>query len=124
MRNMFYFNISPMYRNIPNSFYSYYPRINRGLISSGLNFQSMIQTAQKGINTINQIIPLYKQVKPIYSQAKNSFNSLKKYFVKKPTKPTSNHNLKDNSVYTTSSNTKNEANDFIYTNNGPSSPFF
>ena len=123
MRNMFYFNFPPVYRNIPNSFYSYYPKVSRGLISSGLNFQTMIQTAQKGINTINQIIPLYKQVKPLYSQAKTSFNYLKKYFVKTPVKKSQATTLKDNSVYASTNENSNSTN-FIYENNGPSSPFF
>ena len=124
MRNMFYFNYPPMYRNIPNSFYSYYPKVSRGIISSGLNFQNMIQTAQKGINTINQIIPLYKQVKPIYSQAKNSFGSLKKYFVKKPVKPTNTNSLKDNAIYEANTEKNTSSSSFIYENKGPSSPFF
>lgn len=77
MPNMFYYSQNPYYRNIPNSFYSFYPRMARNVRGS-FNFNSMLQSAQKGINTINQIIPLYKQIKPIYQQAKSSFDGLKK----------------------------------------------
>ena len=122
MRNNFYYSYNPYYRNIPNSFYSYIPRSSR-TIASGMNFNSLIQSAQKGINTINQIIPLYKQVKPIYTQARSSLQGLKKYIVPKA-RTTRGPTYQDNKVYDAPyQETRSQA----YTkqnNDQPSSPFF
>lgn len=88
-----------------------------------MNFNSLIQSAQKGINTINQIIPLYKQVKPIYTQAKSSLQGLKKYIVPKA-RTTRSTTYQDNRVYDAPyQETRSQA----YTkqnNDQPSSPFF
>ena len=80
MQNYFYFNRNPYINNIPKAFYSFQNQASRNIVSSSFNFNTLLNTAQKGINTINQIIPMYKQIKPIYQQAKSSFNSIKKYF--------------------------------------------
>lgn len=121
MPNMFYYSQNPYYRNIPNSFYSFYPRMARNVRGS-FNFNSMLQSAQKGINTINQIIPLYKQIKPIYQQAKSSFDGLKKYIVPRARRTASTSRMQDNRVY--EERRTNSASTFNYNQAGPSDPFF
>ena len=59
--------------NVP---YMIYPRYNRSFLSNiekysapkQINLSKILNSTQRGINTINQIIPIYKQVKPIYAQ--------------------------------------------------------
>ncbi len=122
MRNNFYYPYNPYYRNIPNSFYSYIPRATRQALSP-FNMGSLIQSAQKGINTINQIIPLYKQVKPIYTQAKSSLQGLKKYITPKRSSTTRN-TFQDNRVYETNYQETRQTRDTQINNDRPSSPFF
>lgn len=117
--NYFYYSQNPYVRNFPQSFYSFSNQFIKNPVRNGLNFNSLITSAQKGINTINQIIPLYKQIKPIYSQAKNSFASLKKY-IRFP----SNNNINRNSKTNYSSSQTNSNYTFKYSNNGPSEPFY
>ena len=83
---------------------------------------SLIQSAQKGINTINQIIPLYKQVKPIYTQAKSSLQGLKKYIT--PKRTTTRNTFQENRVYETNYQETRQTRDTQINNDRPSSPFF
>ena len=53
----------PMYR-YPNSII--YPRFNSSIKKvSSLNLAKFLETTQRGINTINQIVPIYKQISPV-----------------------------------------------------------
>ncbi len=123
MRNNFYYSYNPYYRNIPNSFYSYIPRSSR-VITSGMNFNNLIQSAQRGINTINQLIPLYKQVKPIYTQAKSSLQGLKKYITPK-SRTNRGKTYQDNRVYDASfQETRSQTFNTKQNNDQPFSPFF
>jgi hypothetical protein len=115
MNNYFYYSRNPYIESIPSSFYNINRQLIRPSFSNGFNFNYLLTTAQKGINTINQIIPLYKQVKPIYQQAKTSFNTIKKYI-----KPTMNKTIKESKqVYNTVQNSS-----FNYQSKGPSKPYF
>lgn len=120
MQNPFYYSNYP-FTNIPNSFYSLNRSMRNIPIRSTFNFNTFLESAQKGINTINQIIPLYKQIKPIYSEAKNSLQSVTKY-LKNFQKKIPNMNRNANNSYT-STNTNSNFNTF-HSNNGPSTPFF
>lgn len=45
--------------------------------TKSFSLSSIINGAQKGINTLNQIIPLYNQVKPLVQNGKQMFNIFK-----------------------------------------------
>lgn len=115
MNNFFYYSRNPYIENIPRTFNSLNQQLSRTNISSSFNFNSLLNTAQKGINTINQIIPLYKQVKPIYQQAKTSLSSFQKYFKK---------NVPNRNTTTFYSTFKPSSNTNYYQNKGPSTPYF
>ena len=123
MQNYFYFNRNPYLNNIPKAFYSFQNQTSRNIVSSSFNFNTLLNTAQKGINTINQIIPMYKQIKPIYQQAKSSFNSIRKY-LNFPIFNQRNTNINSSSTYTFNQNNTNTQSNINFENNGPSSPFF
>ena len=123
MQNYFYFNRNPYINNIPRAFYSFQNQASRNIVSSSFNFNTLLNTAQKGINTINQIIPMYKQIKPIYQQAKSSFNSIKKY-LNFPIFNQRNANRNNTSTYSFNQNNTNAQSNINFENNGPSSPFF
>lgn len=115
MNNYFYYSRNPYIQSIPQVFYGLNRQMIRPNIGSSFNFNSLLTSAQKGINTINQIIPLYKQVKPIYQQAKSSFSTIKKYIKFPINQP------QVNKTYTYKSTNSN----FNYhTNKGPSTPYF
>ena len=46
--------------------------------------RSMILNAEKSIDTISSLIPLYQKVQPVISQGKNIVSSLINTFKKKP----------------------------------------
>lgn len=121
MQNYFYFNRNPYINSIPRAFYSFQNQTSRNIVSSSFNFNSLLNTAQKGINTINQIIPMYKQIKPIYQQAKTSFNSIKKY-INFPIFNQQNPNT--NRTYSYSNTETNNQSNINYENKGPSTPYF
>lgn len=119
MQNYFYYPFNPYQRGLPNLFYSSVSKASRN-ITPTFNLSSFITKAQRGINTVNQIIPLYKQVKPMYSQAKNSYEGIKKFFNNGIFNKKSNNSIQQN---LNNENTINK-NENFYQNNGPSSPFF
>ena len=69
MRNQFY--------RYPNSVI--YPRFNSSIRKvSSFNIGKILETTQRGINTINQIVPIYKQVTPVIKKVSSftkSFSS-------------------------------------------------
>lgn len=89
-------------RNITQSFI---PRISK-----------IIETTQRGINTYNQIVPIYKEVKPIISKIGETGKKFYSFFNKNMTR---NASIKDdNIVYEEYHYESPKMND------RPSSPFF
>ena len=62
-----------------------YPRFNTRIKkTSVLNLSKIIDTTQRGINTINQIVPIYKQVTPIFKQVASFSKSINSFLFRKP----------------------------------------
>lgn len=95
--------------------------------SKSFSLSSILSGAQKGINTLNQIIPLYNQVKPLVQNGKQMLNIFKN--VKKTNfEPEGLNNediankeeIKDNIV----KEEVKEDNNIIFNKSSPSKPFF
>lgn len=100
--------------------------------SKSFSLSSILSGAQKGINTLNQIIPLYNQVKPLVQNGKQMLNIFKN--VKKTNfepEGLNNENIvnkeeikqeeiKDNIV----KEEVKEDNNIIFNKSSPSKPFF
>ena len=111
LRNDFYFN-SPYPRTIK------YPRFNEQIRKpSIINLSKIIETTQVGINTINQIIPIYKQATPIIKQISNFTKSMSNFFIRN--KPVQQRN-EDFKQATNSNKTSNDYRSSSHENN----PFF
>ena len=85
-----YFNPNPSFnrsyysinRDYPRSII--YPRFNtRVRTPSVINLSKILDTTQRGINTINQIVPIYKQVTPIFKQVANFSKSVNSFLFRK-----------------------------------------
>lgn len=93
--------------------------------TKSLSFSSIINGAQKGINTLNQIIPLYNQVKPLVQNGKSMLNIFKKV---------KNTNFEPEGLEEPISETKveeptnnkeiNKEENIIFNQTKPSKPFF
>ncbi len=73
--NNFYRN-SPI--NIPSRRTYYNPIMGR----KNVPFKDLIQKAERSVDTINSIIPLYKKVQPIIEQGKTVISSINTFFNK------------------------------------------
>lgn len=87
-------------RNIANS--SMLPKITK-----------IIETTQKGINTYNQIAPIYKEIKPIVTKISSTTKSIYSFINNRFT----NNPLKNNVV-------KDAIKDVIINETAPKNPFF
>ena len=99
------------------------------------SLSSLLNGAQKGINTLNQIIPLYNQVKPLVQNGKQMLNIFKN--VKKSNfEPEGNTESKEEEVIKEEpvneekkeeiiiENNEKEENNIIFNKTSPSKPFF
>lgn len=123
MYNSYYYG--PFYNNrmvYPNSFRGIrYPRLTSQIVKpTSINLTKILDTTQKGINTVNQIIPIYKQVKPVFSQVstytKKISSFINKNFMRGPINQ--NHEELNNKT------TKNSQNTIHKNNTQASSPFY
>ena len=112
--SIFYHNPIPN-RNFPNTII--YPRFNK-IVSRNpsLNITKILDTTQRGINTINQIVPLYKQVTPIIKQVANFTKSINSYLFKRGSK------IENNNIKNTTSNSDNQSS--YRTQDNENTPFF
>lgn len=93
--------------------------------ASKISFSSILGGAQKGITTINQVIPLYNQVRPMFGNVKTVMNVFKglgkgSNNTAEPA-PTTTEEV---SVETTVKPQENEASHVIFNQNKPNKPFF
>ena len=100
-----YFNPNPNFnrgyyslnRDYPRSII--YPRFNTRIKTpSVINLTKILDTTQKGINTINQIVPIYKQVTPIFKQVANFSKSINSFLFRKPNNIRSNAQENNDSI--------------------------
>ena len=98
--------------------------------TKSLSFSSILNGAQKGINTLNQIIPLYNQVKPLVQNGKQMFNIFKN--VKKVNfepegkieTPPVKEEIKPIKVETIKEDMQEDTSNIIFNKTSPSKPFF
>lgn len=100
-----------------NYYYNYpfmmpYPRpgfFGSGLFSSlfsrGINWSSLLNSTQKTLNFINQVIPVIRQVPPIYQNAKTMFRIMNEF--RKIDTPTTSETTTTTTSQTTSSSNNN-----------------
>ena len=95
---MYYYENSFFPRNTPFS-QGYprtliYPRFNKlSQRNPTINLSKIIDTTQRGINTINQIVPLYKQVTPIINQATKFTKSISSFLFNRNQKRNQNNDI-------------------------------
>ncbi len=58
-----------------------------GIPKKGFTLSSALANAEKGIDTISSIIPIYQKVKPVIENGKDIVNVVKQKFNKKKEKP-------------------------------------
>lgn len=104
--------INPLLRRNP-SFRSSSRNITQSFIP---RISKIIETTQRGINTYNQIIPIYKEVKPIVSKIGETGKKVYSFFNKNMNRNA--YQKQDNIVYEEYQYEKPK------NNNQPSSPFF
>lgn len=93
--NPFTFGEQTPYREFPKTII--YPRFNREINKrTTLNLSKILDTTQRGINTINQIVPLYKQVTPIIKQVSSFTKSINSFLFRKRTN--SRNNVEENNI--------------------------
>lgn len=100
--------------------------------SKSFSLSSILSGAQKGINTLNQIIPLYNQVKPLVQNGKQMLNIFKN--VKKTNfEPEGINNEETNKdeniqqdeiIKNPAKNDVKEESNIIFHKSSPSKPFF
>ena len=87
--NSFFYQNNFTSRNFPNSII--YPRFNKMINrTSSINLPKIIDTTQRGINTINQIVPLYKQITPIIKQVTSFTKSINSFIFKRNSRVNNN----------------------------------
>ena len=96
--------------------------------SKSLSFSSLLSGAQKGINTLNQIIPLYNQVKPLVQNGKSMLNIFKKvkntnFEPEGLNEPISETKVEEQEIKKEIIEENNEDN-IIFNQTKPSKPFF
>jgi len=73
----------PYFNMYPNMISSVAPGASRGifsrLFSGGINWSSIINTAQKALGLANQAIPVIKQVSPVMKNAKTIFKVMNEF---------------------------------------------
>lgn len=95
-----------------------YPRFNTPIKTKPIiNLSKILDTTQRGINTINQIVPLYKQVTPIIKQVSTFTKSIgNMFFLRNQNNNNVERQYEDN-------NSSNNAQDYRKNENN-SNPFF
>ena len=116
-----------------NPYQNYYRGINTPSMRSNINplngrkktsLKSMIGTAERSIDTINSIIPLYQKVKPVLDNGKNILTSITSFF-NKPVKKEDRVVEKVDVEIVDTPIKNNEKENFDYRNNDDNStPFF
>lgn len=93
-----------------------YPRFNTPIRKvPSINLSKILETTQRGINTINQIVPIYKQVTPIVKQVGSFTKSISSFFSNGFQRQTNNPNNNSNTTFI-----KEE----YRQNSNPNNPFF
>lgn len=109
LRNTYYFRNQEFPRSI------IYPRFNSPIRKQPIiNLSKILDTTQRGINTINQIVPIYKQVTPIIKQMSNFTKSFSSFIFKR-----NNINTNNNQV-----NPSSKIQEDYRSTSNPSTPFF
>lgn len=98
-------------------------------LSKGMSFNKLLKTTEQGINTFNQIIPIYQQIKPLVSNTKDATKILKRAFIKPKAKTVTAKatytKVKPNITKEETLNKKETAiTEPIKEQNHPSAPFF
>ena len=75
-QNYYPYGFSPI--NIPSRRTYFNPLTRKKIVP----FKDLISKAERSVDTINYIIPLYKKVQPIISQGKNIITSVTSFFKK------------------------------------------
>jgi len=94
------------------------------------NMSRMIQSTEKGIDTISSLIPLYNKIKPVINQGKTMLSSVNNFFQNKTVKQRKVEHVEAevvDSIKPSSINkeeTKSEEYNSYRTNNTESKPFF
>ncbi len=116
-------NFTP-YNNIPFQV----PRMSKpdAIFSQSrkLNIPTLLNRCEKGIDTINSIIPLYNKVSPLISNGKVIVNNLKKSIFKDTTKKVEKVDAEVVEDKVVNENTKPKDDEIIKEQNKPNSPFF
>lgn len=121
-----------MYRN--NSFYNNsspfnIPRMKQNDVfftpKKGMNLNRTLQGVEKGIDTINSIIPLYQKVTPLISSSKDIVSKLKTTFIKKKTNnPSQTREKVDVEIVDQPKNIKDPINNIKKEETKPNKPYF
>ncbi len=121
------FNYNYPYRN-PINIPSQRTHINPLNGRKSFSMSQMISSAEKSVDTISSIIPLYKKVKPIIDQGKSMLSSVTNYFNKKTTTNTKVEHVEveivDDETKDNKSENKMYEEQTYRTNNTQSKPFF
>ena len=90
------------------------------------SMRSLILNAEKSIDTISSLIPLYQKVQPVISQGKNIVSSIINTFKTKQSKTATNKKVeKVDAEILPTNNTKTKEDDFNYRNEDDNNkPFF
>ena len=106
--------------DMSHSFYRYpnsviYPRFNTSIRKvSTLNLGKILETTQRGINTINQIVPIYKQISPVIKKVSAFTKSFSGLLFRKS----------NNQIFNTQVEKTTNTNDSYRTNTTPNNPYF
>ncbi len=101
------------------------PRINAGeafLPKKGFTLTSALTSAEKGIDTISSLIPIYQKVKPVIENGKDIFNVVKKKFIKQEVKKETPVEHVDVEIVDTKK--KEDQKQYRKEENKPNNPFF
>ena len=116
-----------------NPYQNYYRGINTPSMRSNINplngrkntsLKSIIGTAERSIDTINSIIPLYQKVKPVIDNGKNILSSITSFFANTPKKENKKVEKVDIEIVETPKQNKKEESFDYRSNQSNSGPFF
>lgn len=127
---MYYQNRNNLYYYNPVNVPSRRSYINPLSGKKSFNMSRMIQSTEKGIDTLSSLIPLYNKIKPVISQGKTMLSSMNNFFQNKTVKQRKVEHVEaevvDNIKPTSSNNQHTSSEDYnsYRTNNTESKPFF
>ncbi len=115
MQNYDFYNNFNFNRPYPKTII--YPRFNKQVNRNpSFNLSKIIDTTQRGINTINQIVPLYKQVSPIIKQVSTFTKSISAFLFRK-------NNVRNDKINNTKNSVDNSTDNYRMQND-ENKPFF